>query len=214
MDADRTRAIAPPRPGEPGGPAIELIDLCKDFGSFRAVDHLTLTVRQGEIFGLLGPNGSGKTTVNMISGLSVPTSGSVRILGYDVRHQSREMRRLLGCVPQETALYEELTAWDNMDFHAGVTSGATAAGRVPGSPLVFEWFITDQATTRASAACVRRGQRTKAPSPNDCVGYLRDLHMVIRAGRWHSRPVPCPWGTLGCECSAYHRHSTHHAKYH
>jgi daunorubicin resistance ABC transporter ATP-binding subunit len=119
MDADRTRAIAPPRPGEPGGPAIELIDLCKDFGSFRAVDHLTLTVRQGEIFGLLGPNGSGKTTtVNMISGLSVPTSGSVRILGYDVRHQAREMRRLLGCVPQETALYEELTAWDNMDFHA------------------------------------------------------------------------------------------------
>src|SRR5260370_8080047 len=54
----------------------------------------------------------------MISGLSVPTTGSVRVMGYDVRHQARQVRRLLGSIPQETALYEELTAWDNMDFHA------------------------------------------------------------------------------------------------
>jgi ABC-2 type transport system ATP-binding protein len=86
---------------------------------FHAVDHLSLIVQQGEIFGLLGPNGSGKTTtINMISGLSVPTSGEVRVMGYDVRHQARQVRRLLGSIPQETALYEELTAWDNMDFHA------------------------------------------------------------------------------------------------
>jgi ABC-2 type transport system ATP-binding protein len=100
-------------------PAIEIIDLCKTFGTFRAVDHLSLTVRQGEIFGLLGPNGSGKTTaINMISGLNMPTSGAVRVMGYDIRHQTRQVRRLLGTVPQETALYEELTAWANMDFHA------------------------------------------------------------------------------------------------
>src|SRR5205807_10437875 len=55
---------------------------------------------------------------NMISGLSVPTSGEVRVMGYDVRHQARQVRRILGSIPQETALYEELTAWDNMDFHA------------------------------------------------------------------------------------------------
>src|SRR5579859_7320074 len=102
-----------------GVPAIEMIDLCKSFGSFRAVDHLSLTVRRGEIFGLLGPNGSGKTTtINMVSGLSVPTSGEVRVLGYDVRQQARQVRQLLGAVPQETALYEELSAWTNMDFHA------------------------------------------------------------------------------------------------
>ncbi|MHB8597940.1 MAG: ABC transporter ATP-binding protein [Ktedonobacteraceae bacterium] len=100
-------------------PAIEITDLCKTFGSFKAVDNLTLTVKQGEIFGLLGPNGSGKTTtINMISGLSVPTSGTVRVLGYDVRHDARKVRQILGSVPQETALYEELTAWANMDFHA------------------------------------------------------------------------------------------------
>lgn len=119
MDKNSTQIAAPSRPAEHTGPAIEMIDLCKDFGSFRAVDHLSLTVQQGEIFGLLGPNGSGKTTtINMISGLSVPSKGEVRVMGYDVRHQAREVRRLLGAIPQETALYEELTAWDNMDFHA------------------------------------------------------------------------------------------------
>lgn len=100
-------------------PAIEMIDLCKYFGDFHAVDHLSLTVQRGEIFGLLGPNGSGKTTtINMISGLSVPTSGQVKVLGYDVRRDPRQVRQILGAVPQETALYEELSAWTNMDFHA------------------------------------------------------------------------------------------------
>ena len=100
-------------------PAINVIDLCKSFASFQAIDHLSLTVERGEIFGLLGPNGSGKTTtINMISGLSMPTSGTVRVMGYDIRHHARQVRRLLGAVPQETALYEELSAWANLDFHA------------------------------------------------------------------------------------------------
>jgi ABC-2 type transport system ATP-binding protein len=100
-------------------PAIEMIELSKYFGDFHAVDHLTLSVQQGEIFGLLGPNGSGKTTtINMISGLSTPTSGEVRVLGYNVRQDPRRVRQILGAVPQETALYEELSAWANMDFHA------------------------------------------------------------------------------------------------
>jgi ABC-2 type transport system ATP-binding protein len=101
--------------------AIEVKDLSKSFKDFRAVDHLSLSVKQGEIFGLLGPNGSGKTTtINMISGLSVPTSGEVRVMGNDVRHNARRVHQILGSVPQETALYEELTAWANMDFHAGL----------------------------------------------------------------------------------------------
>src|ERR1700694_1264773 len=100
-------------------PAIEIRELCKDFGALHAVDHLSLTVVRGEIFGLLGPHGSGKTTtINMGSGLSQPTSGSVLVMGYDLRTQGAQVRRLLGAVPQETALYEELTAWANMDFHA------------------------------------------------------------------------------------------------
>ncbi|MEZ2390475.1 ATP-binding cassette domain-containing protein [bacterium RCC_150] len=99
--------------------AIELIGLTKRFGSFTAVDDLSLDVKRGEIFGLLGPNGSGKTTtINMISGLSRPTSGAITVLGIDVLADPRRIRRSLGTVPQENALYEELTAEANLRFHA------------------------------------------------------------------------------------------------
>ncbi len=102
-----------------GKPAIEIIDICKHFKAFQAIDHLNLSVVQGEIFGLLGPNGSGKTTtINMISGLSDPSSGTIRVMGHDLRTHKRQVRQLLGAVPQETALYEELSAWANLDFHA------------------------------------------------------------------------------------------------
>jgi daunorubicin resistance ABC transporter ATP-binding subunit len=105
-------------------PAIRLHDVCKVFASgrgrkFLAIDHLTLDVPQGQVFGLLGPNGSGKTTtVNMISGLVPPSSGSISILGKDIRRHRQQILRRLGTVPQETALYDELTAWTNMEFHA------------------------------------------------------------------------------------------------
>lgn len=99
--------------------AIELTGVTKRFGSFTAVDDLSLRVERGEIFGLLGPNGSGKTTtINMISGLSRPTSGGVRVLGVDLLADPRRIRRSLGTVPQENALYEELTAEANLRFHA------------------------------------------------------------------------------------------------
>ncbi|HEY8745958.1 MAG TPA: ATP-binding cassette domain-containing protein [Chloroflexota bacterium] len=114
-------ALRPDAPAHDGGPApaIELVDVTKRFGDFVAVDRLTLRIATGEIFGLLGPNGSGKTTtINMVSGLSRPTEGQVHVLGYDITRQARAVRAVLGAVPQETALYEELTAWANMVFHA------------------------------------------------------------------------------------------------
>src|SRR2546429_9294408 len=80
-------------------PAIEMIDLCKSFGTFKAVDHLSLTVRQGEIFGLLGPNGSGKTTtINLISGLMGSTSGEGRVLGLNVWRQAAQVAQILWSV--------------------------------------------------------------------------------------------------------------------
>ena len=115
----RHEAPQPNPEGTPAVPAIELRALCKSFGTLQALDHLTLSVEQGEIFGLLGPNGSGKTTtINLMSGLSTPTSGDAQVMGYDVRRHARKIRQMLGAVPQETALYEELSAWDNLDFHA------------------------------------------------------------------------------------------------
>ena len=111
--------------------AVEMVHLVKRFGDFTAVDDLSLSVQPGEIFGLLGPNGSGKTTtVNMLSGLSTPTSGQVRVMGLDLRTHTRQVRQILGAVHQETALYEELSAWTNLDFHAdlfGVPAGQKKA---------------------------------------------------------------------------------------
>ena len=109
----------PIKPDNEGLPAIEIKNLTKLFGQVRAVDDLSFTMNQCEIFGLLGPNGSGKTTtINMVSGLTAPTSGEIHVMGYDLRTHTRQVRQLLGAVPQETALYEELSAWANMDFHA------------------------------------------------------------------------------------------------
>lgn len=99
--------------------AIALTSVTKRFGTFVAVDALSLQVEVGEIFGLVGPNGSGKTTtVNMVSGLARPTSGQVQVLGHDIARDPRVVRASLGVVPQETALYEELSAEVNLRFHA------------------------------------------------------------------------------------------------
>lgn len=115
------QVIASNTPTKPVIPAIEMSHLRKVFKDFVAVDDLTLTVNRGEIFGLLGPNGSGKTTtINMISGLSQPTSGTVKVLGHDIVHDQTAIHYQLGAMPQETALYEDLSAWHNMAFHAEI----------------------------------------------------------------------------------------------
>jgi daunorubicin resistance ABC transporter ATP-binding subunit len=115
----RQKTPQPYPTGTVGFSAIELRALCKAFGTLHAVDHLTLSVEKGEIFGLLGPNGSGKTTtINLISGLATATSGEVQVMGYEMPRYARRIRQMLASVPQETALYEELSAWDNLDFHA------------------------------------------------------------------------------------------------
>lgn len=98
---------------------IELQDLRKQFGDLVAVDAVSLTARAGEIVGLLGPNGAGKSTIiNCLAGLLKPTSGRVRVLGHDVVAEPIAARRRLGVVPQELALYEELSAAENLAYWA------------------------------------------------------------------------------------------------
>lgn len=85
--------------------------------TIQAVQDVSLNIEQGEIFSLLGPNGAGKTTtISMISGLIEPTSGDARIGGYSIRTQPIEAKRLLGVIPQEIALYQELSARRNLEF--------------------------------------------------------------------------------------------------
>jgi len=98
-----------------------------------ALDRLTLQIEGGQVFGLLGPNGSGKTTtVNLLCGLLKPTSGKVFVRGVDVTEHVAKVRAMLGVVPQETALYNDLTAQENLVFHSRLynVSPPERAGRI------------------------------------------------------------------------------------
>ena len=112
---------------------IEVERLRKSFGSLVAVDDVSFTVREGEIFGLLGPNGAGKTTsINMICGVLKPDGGRVVIGGKDIWLEPKTVKRRLGVVPQEIAVYEDLSARDNLNFWASLygLSGSKLRSRV------------------------------------------------------------------------------------
>ena len=103
--------------------AIEMQDLRKFYGAVRAVDGLSLDISEGEIFGLLGPNGSGKTTtIGCLCGLIEPTGGSIRVGGFDPQKQQHEARGILGVCPQDTALFPYLTAEENISLFAELCS--------------------------------------------------------------------------------------------
>jgi ABC-2 type transport system ATP-binding protein len=96
---------------------LEVTDLTKRYGATVALEGVSLRVEEGEIFGLLGPNGAGKTTLlSIVSCLLAPTSGRVRLFGRDLSADERELKRLIGIVPQELAVYGELTARENLTF--------------------------------------------------------------------------------------------------
>jgi ABC-2 type transport system ATP-binding protein len=101
--------------------AVEIRDVVKRFGDFVAVDHVTLQVRRGEIFGFLGPNGAGKsTTIRMLCGLLLPTSGSASVGGLDVMKESEAIKQHIGYMSQKFSLYDDLTVEENIDFFSGI----------------------------------------------------------------------------------------------
>ncbi len=96
-------------------------DLVKRFGDFVAVDHVSLDVAQGEIFGFLGPNGAGKsTTIRILCGLLAPTSGQARVGGFDVAREPDRVKQSIGYMSQRFSLYDDLTVEENIDFFAGI----------------------------------------------------------------------------------------------
>jgi ABC-2 type transport system ATP-binding protein len=103
--------------------AIEVSHLTRTFGTVKAVDDISFTVPEGEIFAFLGPNGAGKsTTIKMLTTLLHPTSGTIRVAGHDPVSEADAVRRSFGIVFQDPAVDDELTAWENMEFH-GVLYG-------------------------------------------------------------------------------------------
>lgn len=101
--------------------AVRADELRKEFGTFVAVEGLSLEIRRGEVFGLLGPNGSGKTTtIRMLCGLIDPTSGSASVAGFDVERQPERVKRSIGYMSQRYGLYDDLTVYENLRFYSTV----------------------------------------------------------------------------------------------
>jgi ABC-2 type transport system ATP-binding protein len=101
--------------------ALSLVSVTRRFGELVAVDGLSFEVQRGELFGLLGPNGAGKTTtINLITGMLRRDGGRVQVLGRDPQTEARQVRKRIGCVPQETNVYLDLSAVDNLWHHAAL----------------------------------------------------------------------------------------------
>ena len=108
-------------PPIPRAPAVVTTRLRKMFGSLVAVDDLNLTIARGEVFGLLGPNGSGKTTtIRMLCGLLSPSEGHASVVGYDVQRDGEAVRAHIGYVSQRYGLYDDLTVYENLRFYSTV----------------------------------------------------------------------------------------------
>jgi ABC-2 type transport system ATP-binding protein len=140
--------------------AVEAQHLTKRFGDFTAVDDVTFSVATGEVFAFLGANGSGKTTtIRMLCGLLLPTSGIGRVLGYDIGREGSAIRSQLGYMSQKFALYEDLSVRENSEFYAGIyrlPQGSLAARVREVLNLVG---LTDQLDTRTSALSTGWRQR-------------------------------------------------------
>src|SRR5512140_370479 len=109
-------------PGPPAPPpAIEMDHLSKQFGAFKAVDELTMSIGTGEIFCFLGSNGAGKSTaIRMLCGLLKPTSGTARVMGIDVAREPDRVKKVIGYMSQRFSLYDDLTVHENLRFFGGV----------------------------------------------------------------------------------------------
>lgn len=103
--------------------AVKVENLSRTFGDFVAVDHISLSVAKGEIFGFLGPNGAGKsTTIKMLCGLLMPSGGTGTVGGYDIITRSEEIKQNIGYMSQKFSLYEDLTVEENIHFFSGIYS--------------------------------------------------------------------------------------------
>src|SRR4026209_435287 len=133
-------------------PVIYVENLTRRFGDFVAVDHINFDVRQGEVVGYLGPNGSGKTTtIRMLLGLLEPTEGKATVLGFDAFKQSEEVRARAGYMSQKFAIYDDLTVLENLTFYGGVY-GITDKARIKRTLELVGLIGHDSTLTRSLSA--------------------------------------------------------------
>jgi len=126
--------------------AIEIKDLSKKFGSFVAVDAISLTVARGEIFGFLGANGAGKTTaIRMLTGLSLPSSGEAKVAGFDVYTAREAIKENIGYMSQKFSLYEDLSIRQNIRFYGGIYGLNREEIRMKTASILSELQLEDYA---------------------------------------------------------------------
>jgi len=130
---------------------IEVTSLTKYYGSLLAVDSINFEVRSRELFGFLGPNGAGKTTtINMLTGISRPSSGKAIIAGYNVIHDPVRVKELIGVVPDISGVYDELNAWDNINFNAKLHGVPKDARETRAKELLEAFDLYDRRNERVS----------------------------------------------------------------
>lgn len=126
--------------------ALSVENLHKSFGALKAVNGVTFEVKQGELYGLLGPNGAGKTTtISMLSGLLRPDSGNIQVLGNDFWSDPIRSQKKMGVVPQEIALYEELSATENLVFWGKLAGLDAKAAKLRSTELLETLSLSDRA---------------------------------------------------------------------
>src|SRR6266478_4154663 len=116
---------------------LEIKGLSKSFGAIRAVDTVGFEVRPGEIYGLLGPNGAGKTTtISMVAGLLKPDAGEISVEGTPFWSAPQQAKRIMGVVPQELAIYEDLSGRENLEFWGRIAGLSAAEARTRAGELL------------------------------------------------------------------------------
>ncbi|MCG3217717.1 MAG: ABC transporter ATP-binding protein [Candidatus Heimdallarchaeota archaeon] len=129
--------------------AIILSNVTKSFGKIIAVDNLSLDIRKGEIYGLLGPNGAGKTTcINLLCGILEPDEGSITVLDYKIPSQKRKMRKFVGYMPQDLALYTDLTPMEHLIYYGGLYGMSKKAVEAKAQELFDIFGLTEKKNER------------------------------------------------------------------
>ena len=125
---------------------LKVESLSKSFGAVHAVDSVSFEVRPGEIYGLLGPNGAGKTTsISMISGLLKPDAGEVSVAGASFWSNPQQAKSIMGVVPQELAIYEELSGRENLEFWGRMAGLSSGDAKSRAKELLEALTLTDRA---------------------------------------------------------------------
>lgn len=141
-------------------PVIRARGLSKRFGELTAVDGLDLTVNKAEVFGFLGPNGCGKsTTIRMLCGLLLPSSGEIEVLGYQIPRDAEELKRRIGYMTQKFSLYEDLTVAENLEFLAAIQGLRGKPARTRINELLERYWLGDR--RQQMAGTLSGGQRQR-----------------------------------------------------